>query len=78
MKGYKFTTEEAAQAAITSIDLAAGLPNTPNSTTQTWTSYNFAELNYPNFYYIRHDDFTESVLGEPEELNLIQEATDHD
>ena len=73
MKGYKFTTEEAAQAAITSIDLAAGLPKSPEATTQTWTSYNVAEFNSPQFYYIRHDDFTETVLGNPEILEVIFE-----
>ena len=73
MKGYKFTTEEAAQAAITSINLAAGLPKSPEATTQTWTSYNLAELNEPQFYYIRHDEFTESVLGEPDSLEVIFE-----
>lgn len=73
MKGYQFTTEEAAQAAITSINLAAGLPKSPEAITQTWTSYNLAELNEPQFYYIRHDEFTESVLGEPDELNIIFE-----
>lgn len=71
MKGYKFTTEEAAQSAITSINLVAGLPKSPDATTKTWTSYNVAELNNPQFYYIRHDDFTESVLGTPEDLNVI-------
>jgi len=71
MKGYKFTTEEAAQSAIASINLAAGLPKSPEATTQTWTSYNLAELNNPQFYYIRHDEFTESVLGIAEELNVI-------
>jgi len=73
MKGYKFTTEEAAQAAIANINLVAGLPVSPEATTQTWTSYNLAELNEPQFYYIRHDEFTESVLGEPDELNIIFE-----
>jgi len=76
MKGYQFTTEEAAQAAITSINLAAGLPKSPEAITRTWTSYNLAEFNEPQFYYIRHDEFTESVLGNPEELNLIQEIID--
>jgi len=76
MKGYKFTTEEAAQSAIASINLAAGIPKSPDATTQTWTSYNVAEFNSPQFYYIGHDEFTESVLGNPEELNLIQEIID--
>ena len=73
MKGYKFTTEEAAQAAITSIDLVAGLPKSPDATTQTWTSYNVAEFNNPQFYYIRHDEFTETVLGAPDNLEVIFE-----
>ncbi|MDC0009167.1 hypothetical protein OAE03_01520 [Winogradskyella sp.] len=71
MKGYKFTTEEAAQSAIASINLAAGLPKSPEATTRTWTNYNLAELNIPQFYYINHDEFTESVLGIAEELNVI-------
>ncbi len=76
MEGYKFTTEQEAQAAITSINLAAGLPKSPEAITRTWTSYNLAEFNEPQFYYINHDEFTESVLGNPEELNLIQEIID--
>lgn len=73
MKGYKFITEESAQAAITSINSAAGLPVSPEATTRTWTSYNVAELNSPQFYYIRHDDFTETVLGTPDNLEVIFE-----
>lgn len=73
MKGYKFTTEESAINAITSINSALGIPKEINSTTQTWTNYNLAEFNSPQFYYIGHDEFTESVLGTPEELNVIFE-----
>lgn len=73
MKGYKFTTEESAINAITSINSALGIPKEINSTTQTWTNYNLAEFNSPQFYYIRHDAVVEKIIGSPEEFNVIFE-----
>lgn len=70
MKGYKFTTEEAAQAAIELIEQEANLPKGDN-VTQTWTSYSFAEFNSPAFYYINHDALVEKALGQPQELTII-------
>ena len=70
MLGYKFTTEQEAQSAIASIDIKANLPKGDN-VTQSWTSYNFAELNDPQFYYINHDSVVEQALGQPQELTII-------
>jgi hypothetical protein len=76
MKGYKFTTEESAQAAIASINLVAGIPKSPEAITQTWTNYNVAELNRPVFYYINHDELVEQALGQPQELTIIIDQTE--
>lgn len=73
MKGYKFNTEQEADLAINTINLAAGMPNSQDSSTKSWTRHNLAKLNNPTFYFIIHDEFTESVLGEPEVLNIVFE-----
>ncbi len=70
MKGYKFTTEESAQSAIALIEQEANLPKGDNIT-KSWTSYSFAELNNPQFYYINHDELVEKALGQPQELTII-------
>ncbi len=70
MLGYKFTTEQEAQAAIELIDKKANLPKGDNIT-KSWTSYSFAELNTPTFYYINHDALVEKALGQPQELTII-------
>ncbi len=75
MKGYKFTTEQEAQAAVVLIDEEANLPKGDN-VTQTWTLYNFAGLNNPQFYYIRHDSLVEQALGQPQELTIIIDETE--
>lgn len=74
MKGYKFTTEQEAQSAIELIEQEANLPKGDN-VTQTWTSYAHAEFNSPEFYYIRHDDLTERVLGLPEDLTIVYDES---
>jgi len=72
MKGYKYTTEQEAQAELDRIDVFIGLPKGVNDT-QRWTDYKFAEFNSPQFYYIvAHDSFS-SLLGASEELNIIEE-----
>ena len=72
MKGYKYTTEQEAQAELDRIDIFIGLPKGPNDT-QHWTDYKLAEFNSPQFYYIvEHESFTE-LLGEPNELNIVEE-----
>lgn len=72
MQGYKYTTTEQAELALDQIDNFVNLPKGENMT-QRWTSYQYAEFNNPNFYYIiAHDSFT-ALLGEPIELNLIEE-----
>ncbi len=75
MKGYKFTTEQEAQAAIVLIDKEANLPKGDN-VTQTWTYYAYAGLNSPTFYYIRHDSLVEQALGQPQELTIVIDQTE--
>ena len=73
MKGYKFNTELEADLAINTINLAAEIPSNLDSSTKSWTRHNLAKLNDPAFYFIVYDEFTESVLGEPEILKIIFE-----
>jgi hypothetical protein len=69
MLGYKFTTEEAAQAAVAQCDAHYGYPK-QDCVTQHWCSYEFSNLD--NFYYISHDESIEVVLGTSEEFTLTQ------
>lgn len=73
MKGYKYTTEQEAQAELDRIDVFIGLPKGPKDT-QRWTDYKFAEFNNPQFYYIVEHDSFNSLLGDSEDLNVIEEV----
>jgi hypothetical protein len=72
INGYKYTTEEEAIAAQKQCDTFYGIPKTPTDITQHWISYNFAELNQPQFYYITFDESLLPVLSEPTEFEVIQ------
>jgi hypothetical protein len=67
MTGYKFTTEQEAQAAISQCDTYYGYPKT-DCVTEHWCGYQFSELD--NFYYIVYDQSIEVVLGQPEEFDV--------
>ena len=70
MQGYKYNTE---QEAINARQQAAdykGYPIRPNDVTIYWVDYSYSELD--GFYYIRHVEGLEAVLGEPTEFEVTQ------
>ena len=71
MLGYKYTTEQEAIAARQTAADYMGLP-VPNGETLYWVNYNYSELD--GFYYIRHVEGLEAVLGEPSDITI----TPHD
>ena len=71
IKGYKFNTEEEAIGARTACNAHYGIPKSPEDTTQNWVDYETANLNEPIFYYIKHDDSLEVVLGKPIEFEIV-------
>lgn len=68
--GYKYTTEQAAIDARESCDTYYGIPVSPDDVTQNWVEYQEASLNTPIFWYIRHDDSLNVVLGTPETFDV--------
>tara|TARA_R110002124_G_scaffold148927_9_gene314596 strand:- start:1502 stop:1732 length:231 start_codon:yes stop_codon:yes gene_type:complete len=71
MKGYKYTTEEEAVAAIDLINQTKGYPK-EGASTLTWTSYYEATLNDPVFYYIQEHESLIPILGNASEFNVIE------
>jgi hypothetical protein len=67
MTGYKYLTEQEAQAAMSQCDTYYGYPKT-DCVTEHWCEYQFSELD--NFYYIVYDQSIEVVLGQPEEFDV--------
>jgi len=63
--GYKYDTEQEAIDARETCDAYYGIPVSPDDVTQNWVEYQTAELNSPVFWYIRHDDSLDVVLGTP-------------
>ena len=68
--GYKFTTEQDAITAREACDTYYGIPVSPDDVTQNWVDYQFADLNDPQFWYIRYDQSLEVILGQPEEFEV--------
>jgi hypothetical protein len=67
MLGYIYTTE---QEAINARQLCAsykGLPN-PQGDTLYWVNYSYSSID--GFYYIKHVEGLEAVLGTPIEFTL--------
>lgn len=71
MIGYKYTTEQAAINAVKACNTYYGIPVHPDDITQHWCSYNLAELNEPQFWYITYDISLVPILGEPTEFEVI-------
>jgi hypothetical protein len=71
IKGYKYLTEQEAQNAQALCNNYYGIPASPEDITQNWVSYNFANLNDPQFYYITFDESLLPVLGQPTEFEVI-------
>lgn len=68
MLGYKYTTEQEAIDARTLCATYKGLPN-PQGDTLYWVNYNYYELD--GFWYIKHTENLEDVLGSPIEFEII-------
>lgn len=71
MQGYTFQTEQEAIDARQQAADYMGLP-VPNGETLYWVNYNYSELD--GFYYIRHVEGLEAVLGQPSDITI----TPHD
>ena len=69
MEGYKFKTEQEAINALKQVNDKVNFPE--GSVTTSWTSYNFAELNKPTFYYIPSDNFTDTILKGKELFEVV-------
>ncbi len=67
MQGYKYNTEQEAIDARQQAADYKGYP-VPNGETLYWVNYNYSELD--GFYYIRHVEGLEAVLGEPIEFKI--------
>jgi hypothetical protein len=62
MTGYKYNTEQEAQAAMAQCDTYYGYPKA-GAVTEHWCAYQYSDLD--GFYYIVHDQTIETVLGTP-------------
>jgi hypothetical protein len=67
MIGYKYITEQEAIDARSQAATYKGYPN-PQGDTLYWVNYEYSELD--NFYYIKHVEGLEQVLGEPIEFEI--------
>ena len=72
INGYKYTTEQDAIDARETCDTYYGIPVSPDSVTQNWVEYQFAELNEPQFWYIIYDQSLEVILGQLQQFEIIQ------
>jgi hypothetical protein len=62
MTGYKYTTEQDAQAAVALCDTHYGYPKS-NCVTEHWCECIYSELD--GFWYITYDESIDAVLGAP-------------
>lgn len=70
IKGYQFYQENTAIEAREKCDAFYGIPVSHEDVTQNWVEYQFAELNMPQFWYIRFDESLLPILGEPVEFEI--------
>lgn len=68
MIGYTYNTEQEAKDARQQAADYKGYPIRPNDVTIYWVDYNYSEAD--GFYYIRHVEGLEAVLGEPIEFQI--------
>jgi hypothetical protein len=70
IKGYKYTTEVKAKAAVKACN-DYYLPNNKKSNvTKNWVMY-ATKINGVTLFYIEHHHSLNEVLGEPTEFNII-------
>ena len=70
IKGYKYTTETQAKAAVKACN-EHYLPKLKDSTLN-WVGYQ-KELSEPAFFYILHHESLNEVLGEPIKIEVTNE-----
>ncbi len=75
INGYQYTVEQDAINAREACDVYYGIPTSPDSTTQNWVEYQFAELNEPQFWYITYDESLLPILGQPQIIDIITPPT---
>ena len=68
INGYQYSTNQDVIIARQACDAYYGIPTTPDSVTQNWVEYQFAELNEPQFWYITFDKSLVPILGNPIEF----------
>ena len=67
MQGYIYHTETQAIAARQAAADYMGLP-VPGGETLYWVDYNYSDLD--GFWYIRHVEGLEAVLGQPTDITI--------
>ena len=70
VNGYKYTIEQDAINAREACDTYYGIPVLPTDITQNWVEYQTADLDTPIFWYIKHDDSLDVVLGTPIDFDV--------
>ena len=71
INGYQYITEQEAINARELCDSHYGIPVTPDSVTQNWVDYQYAELNTPPFWYIVYDESLLVVFGNPTTFEVV-------
>ena len=67
MQGYKYNTEQEAIDARQQAADYKGYP-VPGGQTLYWVNYSYSDLD--GFWYIRHVEGLEAVLGEPTDITI--------
>ena len=68
MQGYTFNNEQQAIKARQQAADYMKLPVNEGDTTIYWVNYSYSELD--GFYYIRHVEGLEAVLGQPSDITI--------
>lgn len=71
INGYQYSTEQEAIDAREACDTYYGIPVSPDSVTQNWVEYQYADLNTPKFWYIAFDESLVLVLGQPTTFDVV-------
>lgn len=67
-KGYTYTEEIEAIAAVDIVNDHYGFPIRPEDTTQSWVAYEYSEKD--RVYYILYHESLLPILGEPKDIIL--------
>lgn len=73
IKGYIFKNEEDAINAREKCDIFYGIPISSDDITQNWCEFIYNEMQ--DFYYIIFDESLLPILGQPEDIEIIQPPT---